>query len=76
MKSAVAAAAATASSEQRSKRAVFAHAVCECGEHGPTASREYARREYVAARPENEQDNQNPKAVVAGKTAIHSFSSL
>lgn len=76
MKSAVAAAAATASSEQRSKRAVFAHAVCEGGEDGPAAAREYARREHVPARSENEQDDKNPKTAVASQTAIHSFSSF
>ena len=57
------------------QRAVLAHAVCESGKDGPAAALERVRREYVPARPEDEQDDEDPETAVAAKTAIHSFSS-
>jgi len=60
--------------EKRSERAVFAEAVGERREYGPTAPRKYARGEHVSARAQDKQDNENPKtAVVAGHAAIHKF---
>ena len=72
---AAAAVAAADAGSQRLKRAVLAHAVYERGKDRPAASFEHARREYVSACSENEQDDENPETVVAAKTAIHSFSS-
>ena len=74
----VAAAAAAVAADarcERLKRAVFAHTVHERGEERPAASSECARGKYVAARSENEQDDENPETAIAAKTAIHSFSS-
>ena len=68
--------AAAHSAENVLQRAVFAHTVSKCGKDGPAASSERAGREYVSARPENEQDDENPKVVVAAGTAIHNISSL
>ena len=50
---------------ERAERTVFAHTICKGGEHGPTAAGKGTRREYVSARAENEQDNENPKIVIA-----------
>ena len=60
---------------KRLQRSVLAHAVSESGKERPAAAFERARREYVSARSENEQDNENPETAIAAKTAIHSFSS-
>lgn len=60
---------------KRLQRSVLAHAVRESGKERPAAALERARREYVSARSENEQDNENPETAIAAKTAIHSFSS-
>ena len=51
--------------EQRGKRTVLSEAVGERYEDGPTAPRKEARREYVPARTQYEQDNENPKTAVA-----------
>ncbi len=42
---------------ERSERTVFEQTVGERNEDGPAASTKYARREYVRARSQNEQDN-------------------
>ena len=74
--SAAAAAVRTAhAADDRLQRAVLAHTVCEGSEDGPAAALERARRKYVSARSEDEQDDENPKTFVAAKTAIHSVSS-
>ena len=72
---AAAAVAAADAGSQRLKRAVLAHAVYERGKDRPAASFEHARRKYVSACSENEQDDENPETAIAAKTAIHSFSS-
>lgn len=72
----VAAAAAADFADEVLQGAVFAHAVCERGEDGPTAAAEHVGREDVPARSEDREDDENPKIVVAAGTAIHGFSSL
>ena len=65
-------AAATAHAVQKSAQrgAVLAKAVSASKREGPTATRKELRGEDIA--PQNEQDNENPKAVVT----VHRFSSL